>query len=124
MKEIIHNATQGAATCGRILSLDYTNPKQVIVTDYKALKTEAQLKYAHSLIGFYAKHHSITAEQGKIDTKSSFGIFKLSTSMITGERTIVFKSFKKYRMEEIEVFITQLEHYCDSNHIKYIAAKK
>ena len=124
MKEVIHNATQAAGFFGRLLALGFDKPLMVKVGPYKPPKTTPQVRYAHSIMGFIAKAKKADPKDVKYDCKLQFGINLIRTSSISGERVIEQKSLGDYTKEEIEPFITQLEHYCDSNHIKYIAAKK
>jgi len=124
MHLVIRNREQAAAACGSILALDYTKPKMLKVGDYKPPKTTQQVRYAHSIIGFIAKAKGVSAEQGKIDTKTAFGIFTIGSSIITGDRTVTLKSLADYTREEIEAFITQLEVYCANEGIAYVKSSE
>jgi len=75
-------------------------------------------------MNFIAKAKIATLEDVKIDSKREFGLITVGTSSITGERNARLVSLADYNKKQIEVFITQLEHYCDSNNIDYIAAKE
>jgi hypothetical protein len=124
MKEVLHNATQAAAFYGRVLALGFDKPVLATIAPYKPPKTTPQVRYAHSIMWFIAKAKGADAEDVKIDAKREFGIITVSTSFITGQRNARLKSLADYTREEIESFITQLEHYCASENIEYIAAKE
>ncbi len=122
-KEVIHNREQAKSLCSSLLALEYTKPVLVTYAPYKPPKTTQQIRYAHSIMRFIAKANRCTDEDVKIDCKREFGIITVGTSSITGERSAKLVSLADYNKQQIEVFITQLEHYCDSNSIDYIEAK-
>ena len=123
MNKVIRSNQQAAKACGEILALDFSSPRLIKITDYKPPKTTPQLRYAHSLMGFIAKAKKCSPEVVKTDCKREFGEIKVCTSSITGERTARLISLADYSRKEIEVFITQIEHFCDSNSINYIEAR-
>jgi hypothetical protein len=123
MHTVIHNKEQAAQACGRILAEDYESPKLLKLSDYKPPKTTQQVRYAHSIIGCIAKHNAISADKAKTDSKVAFGIINVETSCITGARAARLKSLADYTKIEIEVFITQIEHFCEENNIQYVRSK-
>jgi hypothetical protein len=123
LKEVAHNREQMSAIAGRLLALEYGKPILVTYGPYKPPKTTPQIRYAHGIMKFIAKAKRCTLEDVKTDCKREFGIITVGTSSITGERSARLVSLADYNKEQIEVFITQLEHYCDSNNIKYIEAE-
>ena len=124
MQIVIKNKEQAAKVCGQLLAEDYDRPKLLKLSDYKPPKTTQQVRYAHSIIGYIAKHNAISAEKAKTDSKVAFGIINVETSCITGARSARLKSLADYTKEEIEVFITQLEHFCEENNIYYERSTK
>ena len=123
MRLVIRNREQASALSGRLLALDYTKPVLITYGPYKPPKTTQQIRYAHGIMKFIAKDKRCTVEDVKTDSKREFGLITVGTSSITGERSARLVSLADYNKQQIEVFITQLEHYCDSNNIKYIEAK-
>ena len=119
MHIVINNKEQAAKVCGQLLAEDYDRPKLLKLSDYKPPKTTQQVRYAHSIIGYIAKYNAISAEKAKTDSKAAFGIINVETSCITGNRSARLKSLADYTREEIEVFITQLEKFCEENNIYY-----
>jgi len=124
MKRVFLNRVQASAFCGELLAMDYIKPIEVEVKPFKPKKTYKQVKYAHGIIKFIAIEQDRSVEATKIIMKSNFGLFRVHTCFITGQRLVDLTSLANYNREEIEAFITQLEHYCDSSGIEYIAAKE
>jgi len=122
MKRVLVNRVQASAFCGELLAMDYAKPVEVDVKAFKPKKTYKQVKYAHGIMQFIAIEQDRSVEATKIIMKSNFGLFRVHTCFITGQRLVDLTSLANYNREEIEAFITQLEHYCDSNGIKYIEA--
>ena len=122
MKRVFLNRIQASAFCGELLAMDYTKPIEVEVKPFKPKKTYKQVKYAHGIIKFIAIEQGISLKAAKVVMKSNYGLAELYTCFNTGQRIVDLISLADYSMEEIEVFITQLEYYCDSNGIKYIEA--
>jgi hypothetical protein len=124
MKVVVKNKEQAAKICGQLLADDYIKPKLLTFIDYKPPKTTQQIRYAHSIIGYIAKHNKRHPDKIKQECKAVFGVVSVETSSITGDRIAHFKSLGDYSKQEIDTFIIQLEAYCAENNIHYIPSTK
>lgn len=124
MHIVISSKEQAAKASGQLLAQDYDKPKLLKLSDYKPPKTTKQCAYAHSIIGYIAKHNCVSAEKAKKDCKVNFGVITVETCCISGNRTARLKSIADYTKQELEVLIAQLEAYCAENGITYIASEE
>jgi hypothetical protein len=98
-------------------------PVVQFITNQDNPKTPSQIAYSHSLIHALADHLNRDFEEVKTDSKREFGVIKVSTSTITGDRTARLSSFADYTRDEMIGFITALEAHLLEHGVRFQPAK-
>lgn len=86
-------------------------------------KTTQQIRYAHSLCNALAIHEKVPMERAKRDAKAAFGVVRVVTSIVTGDRSANLVSFADYSKVEMEGFIGGMEAYLSERNISFIASE-
>ena len=86
-------------------------------------KTTSQIRYAHSLCNALAIGKGASLEAAKTDAKREFGVIKVGTSLVTGDRMARLVSFADYTREEMTAFCTSMEVYLSEQGIPFHASE-
>jgi hypothetical protein len=118
---IARNSTQLDAIIAKMR--DYAFPFQIKFGEVKSPKTRKQLKYKHSMCSALAAYRQVAPEVAKRDAKVAFGVVTLCTSIITGDRQLIEKSFGDYSKNESIAFISAMECYLIEENIPFTASE-
>lgn len=114
---IIRNDRQRSNLLAHLGDLPF--PYAVKVGPVMSPKSTRQVRYAHSLCNALAAHVGCSPETAKRDAKAEYGVVKVSTSVLTGDRTVRLISFADYSRDEMTAFLTAMEAFLSEKGIDF-----